>query len=131
MPSLGTCPRGRWDLGVPWGVGGSEIQPDLACELLTSMAHATDNFFGPHPLGPWGGAKRSNIKKSQSQKAISKIFKPNFVCLLTNDRYTTYQRGFSLHRLGHAPGVGLRGTVGGGWGVKKLFFLPKPTRFGV
>ena len=32
-------PQG-WDLGVPWGVGGSkkkfsEIQPDLVCELLT------------------------------------------------------------------------------------------------
>ena len=25
------------------------------------------NFFGPHPLGPWGGVKRSNIIKSQSQ----------------------------------------------------------------
>ena len=24
-------------------------------------------FWGPHPLGPWGGAKRSNIIKSQSQ----------------------------------------------------------------
>ena len=32
-------PQG-WDLGVPWGVGGSknffsQIQPDLVCELLT------------------------------------------------------------------------------------------------
>ena len=32
-------PQG-WDLGVPWGVGGSkiffsEIQPDLVCELLS------------------------------------------------------------------------------------------------
>ena len=40
--------------------------------------------------------------------------------LLTNERYKTYQMGFSFGRLGHGPGVGLRGTVGGGaGGVKK------------
>ena len=35
------------------------------------------------------------------------------MCLLTHERYKTYQMGFSFGRLGHAPGVGLRGTVGG------------------
>ena len=54
-------------VGVEWSKKNSEIQPDLVCELLTSMAHATAQFLGPHPLGPWGGAKRSNIIKSQSQ----------------------------------------------------------------
>ena len=49
--------------------------------------------------------------------SISKIFIPNFVCVLTNERYTTYQTGFSFRRLGHAPGVGLRGA-GGAKGVK-------------
>ena len=49
--------------------------------------------------------------------------------LLTNERYKTYQMGFSFGRLGHGPGVGLRGSIGGGggggggWGVKKNFFL--------
>ena len=43
------------------------------------------------------------------------------MCLLTNERYKTYQTGFSFGRLGHAPGVGLGGTVGG-CGVKKFFF---------
>ena len=43
-------------LWVPLGVGESkiiffEIQPDLVCELLTSMAHATAQFFWPPP--PW------------------------------------------------------------------------------
>ena len=75
------------------------------------MAHTTTIFWVPAPLGPWGGAKRSNIIKSQLLKSISKIFKQNFVCLLTNERYKTYQAGFSLDRLGHAPGVGLGGTV--------------------
>ena len=32
------------------------------------------NFFGPHPLGPWGGAKRSNIIKSQSQSQFQRFF---------------------------------------------------------
>ena len=45
------------------------------------------------------------------------------MCILTNDRYKTYETGFSFVRLGHAPGVGLGGTVGG-CGVKKKF-LPK------
>ena len=45
-------------------------------------------------------------------------FKSNFVCLLTNERYQTYKTGFSFHRLGHAPGVGLGGAGGG-----KLNFL--------
>ena len=47
------------------GVGGlgsqkkkSEIQPDLACELLTSIAHVTAHFFFiPTPWGPGEGPK--------------------------------------------------------------------------
>ena len=61
------------------------------------MAHAMAQFFGSHPLGPWGGAKRSNIIKSQSQ--------------------SQFQRFLKFRRLGHAPGVGLGGTVGGGGGL--------------
>ena len=45
-------------------------------------------------------------------KSISKIFIPNFVCVLTNKRYKTYQTGFLFCRLGHALGVGLGGTYG-------------------
>ena len=70
-------PQG-WDLGVRWGVGGSknffsQIQPDLMCGLLTSMTHATVQFFGPRLLGPWGGAKRSNIIKSQLQSQFQRF----------------------------------------------------------
>ena len=43
------------------------------------------------------------------------------MCLLTHERYKTYQTGFSFGRLGHAPGVGLGGTVGVG-DAKKFFF---------
>ena len=42
--------------------------------------------------------------------SISSIFIPNFVCVLTNERYKTYQTRFLFCRLGHAPGVGLWGT---------------------
>ena len=43
------------------------------------------------------------------------------MCFLTNERYKTYQTGFSFCCLGHAPGVGLRGA-GGAQGVKKNIF---------
>ena len=50
--------------------------------------------------------------------------------LLTNERYKTYQMGFSFGRLGHGPGVGLRGTVGGGGlGGQKNFFLENQPDF--
>ena len=76
IPSSGSCPKGQtWE--YRGGLGGqkkkSEIQPDLVCELLTSMANATAQFFGPAPLGPWGGAKRSNIIKSQSQSKFQRF----------------------------------------------------------
>ena len=51
--------------------------------------------------------------------SISKIFIPYFVCVLTNERYKTYQTGFIFCRLYHAPGVGLEGT-GGTQGVKNF-----------
>ena len=77
-------------------------------------------FFGPRPLGPWEGAKRSNITKSELQSQFSKIFKPNFVYLLTNERYITYQTGFSFGHLGHAQGWDL----GDCWGIGgQIFFL--------
>ena len=72
------------------------------------------NILGPHPLGPWGGAKNVKYHLISFTKSISKIFKPNLVCLLINERYITYQTRFSFSRLGHAQGVGLGGTGGGG-----------------
>ena len=43
------------------------------------------------------------------------------MCVLTNERYKTYQTAFSLCSLGHAPGVGLSGA-GGAQVVKKSNF---------
>ena len=53
-------------------------------------------------------------------KSNSKIFIPNFVCVLTNERYKTYQTGFLFCHLGHAPGMGLGGP-GGAQRVKTNF----------
>ena len=75
-------------------------------------------FFWPRPLGRGQKVKYHLISVT---KSISKIFIPTFVCVLTYERYKTYQTGFSFCRLGHAPGVGLRGA-GGGQGVKMIFF---------
>ena len=83
-----------------------EIQPNLVCELLTWIGRATA-FFGPRPMGPWGEVKRSNIILFQLQSQFQRFFIPNFVCVLTNERYKIYQTGFLFYRLGHILGVGL------------------------
>ena len=62
-------------------------------------------------------------------KTISKNFIPNFVCVLTNERYKTYQTGFSFCPLGHAPWVGLWGA-GGAQGVKKTWSCGTSNRRG-
>ena len=82
------------------------------------MGHAMSNFFAP-PWGPGEGSK-GQISFNFNFKSISKIFKPNFVCVLTNERYKTYQTGFAFCFLGLAPGVVL-GALGVPRGSKKLF----------
>ena len=81
----------------------------------------------PAPMGPWGGARRSNIIKSQSQSQFQRFLTKLCVRLLTNERYKTYQTGFLLCRLGQAPGWDLRVPVG--LGVN--FIFRNSTRFGV
>ena len=44
--------------------------------------------------------------------SISKIFKPNFVCVFTNKIYETYQTEFTFCRLGQYSGYVLVGVVG-------------------
>ena len=98
-----------------------EIQPNLVCELLTWMGRATANIFSPRPPGALGRGQKVKYHLVSITKSISKIFIPNFVCVLTNERYKTYQTGFSFRRLGHAPGVGFRGA-GGAQGFKNILF---------
>ena len=85
------------------------------------MGRATSNFFLAPPPGALGRGQKVKYHLISITKSISKIFIPNFVCVLTNERYKTYQTGFSFCTLGHAPGVGLW-DAGGAQGVKKEFF---------
>ena len=84
-------------------------------------------FLVPTP-GALGRGQKVKYHLIWITKSISKIFKPNFVYLLTNERYITYHTGFSFSRLGHAQGWDL----GAPWGVGvKNFFFWNSTRFGV
>ena len=78
-------------------------------------------FFWAPPPGALGRGQKVKYHLISITKSIAKIFIPNFVCVLTNERYKTYQTGSLFCRLGHIPGVGLWGT-GGSQGVK-FFFL--------
>ena len=73
------------------------------------------------PPGALGRGQKVKYHFISITKSISKIFIPNFVCVLTNESYKTYQTGFSLCSLGHAPGVGLWGARGAQV-VKKVIF---------
>ena len=77
-------------------------------------------FFGPAPWGPREGSK-GQISFNFNYKVNFKKFYTNFVCVLKNERYKTYQTGFSFCPLCHAPGVGHWGA-GGARGVKKNLF---------
>ena len=67
------------------------------------MGRATSNFLAPPP-GALGRGQKVKYHLISITKSISKICVPNFVCVLTNERYKAYQMGFSFCRLGHAPG---------------------------
>ena len=79
------------------------------------------NFFLALPPGALGRSQKVKYHLISITKSISKIFIPNFVCVLTNERYKTYQTSFLFCSLGHAPVVGLWGT-GGAQVVKKRNF---------
>ena len=80
-----------------------------------NWARSVKKFLAPPP-GALGRGQKVKYHLISITKSIKKIFFPNFVCFLTNERYKTYQTGFLFCRLGHAPGVGLWGT-GGAQGV--------------
>ena len=127
--SPGSCPRGG-----TWGYLGAKIKfCPAVCELCYLLINHWTKFnqiwcvsyshkrstqrqilFWPRPWGPGEG---SNVKYHliSITKSTSKIFIPNFVCVLINERYKTYQMGFLFCRLGHAQGVGF-------WGMGQFFF---------
>ena len=79
-------------------------------------------FFLAPPPGAIRRGQKVKYHLISITKSISKIFIPNFVCVLTNERYKTYQTGFLFCPLNHAPGVGLWGA-GGAQEIKKIFFF--------
>ena len=86
------------------------------------MGRATAKIFLVPPPEALGRGQKVKYHLISITKSISKIFIPNLVCVLTNERYKTYQTGFSFCRMGHALGVGLRGTGGAQGGQKKFLF---------
>ena len=72
-------------------------------------ARNVKTFLAPLP-GALGRGQKVKYHLISITKSISKILIPNFVYVLTNERYKTYQTGFLFCRLGHALGVGLGGT---------------------
>ena len=85
------------------------------------MGRTTLKFFLAPPPGTLGRGQKVKYHLISITKSISKIFIPNFVCVLTNERYKTYQTGFLFCCMGHAPWMGLKGTWGA-QGVNKIFF---------
>ena len=70
-------PQG-WDLGVLRGVGGLQFFfPKFNQIWCVSYLHEWHihrcHFLGPSPLGPWGGAKKSNIIKSELQNQFQRF----------------------------------------------------------
>ena len=70
-------------------------------------------FGSPQPMA-LGRVQKVKYHHILISKSISKILKQNFVYLLTNERYITFQTGYSFGRLGHAQGWDL--GVPWGWG---------------
>ena len=141
IPSPGSCPRGRTcgycggggGGGGDWGVKKNfpEIQPDLACEFLTSMAHAMAHFLGPHPLGPWEGAKRSNIIKSQSQSQFQRFLNQTLCVFSQMKDIKNIRRDFHSIAWVMPQGWDLGVSRGGGGVGGQKTFPPNSTRFGV
>ena len=83
------------------------------------MGRATSTFFA-QPPGALGRSQKVKYHLISITKSISKICVPNFVCVLINERYKAYQRGYSFCRLGHVQEVRLWGAAGA-QGVKYYF----------
>ena len=85
------------------------------------------NFFGPHPLGPWGGAKRSIIIISQSLSQFQRFLNQT-LCVFSQIRdIKPIRRDF--HSVAWVMPLG--SDLGVPWVVELSFFSRNSTRFGV
>ena len=119
-------------LGVHWGFGVKKSFLKFNQSWCVSYLHEwhmqRHNILCSRPVGAFGRGQKVKYHLILITKSITKIFKPNFVCLLKNERYKTYRTGFSIDCQGHAQGVGLGGTVGG---LGSISFFPNSTRVSV
>ena len=77
----GSCPRGRAEGGC-----GVKIVSDS-----NEWHMQRHNFFGSCPLGPWGGAKRSNIIKFQLLSQFQ-LFLNQTLCVFSQMKDTKHFR---------------------------------------
>ena len=119
-------PQGS-DLGVPWGVERSKkfFFPKFNHIWCVSNLHQwhmqQHNFFGPYPLGPCLGAKRSNIIKPQSQSQFQRFFN-QFLCVFSQLKDMKHIRR-DFHSVAWVMPQGWDLVVpGGGLGGPKTFF---------
>ena len=126
-------PQGS-DLGVPWGVEWSKKKffwNSTRFGVWVTYINGTCNgpiFFGPNPLGPWGGAKRSNIIKSQSQSQFQRFLNQT-LCVFSQLKDIKHIR-WDFHSVAWVMPQGLDFGIPWGLGGPKTFF-PNSTRFGV
>ena len=85
-------------------------------------------FWGPRPLGPWGGTKRSNIIKSELQRQFQRFLNET-LCIFSQMKDIKHIRRDFHSASWVMPRGGTCGTVGG-WGFK-IFFPQNSTRLGV
>ena len=117
-------PQGQ-DLGLRWGVESSKefFFPKFNQMWCVSNLHQwhmqRHNILDSHPLGPWGGAKRSNIIKSQSQSQFQR-FLSQTLCVFSQLKDIKHIRG-DLHSLAW--------VMPQGWGLGVLWGLGGPKTF--
>ena len=78
------------------------------------------HFLGPRPLGPWGGAKRSNIIKSELQSQFQRFLNQT-LCIFSQTKDIKQIR-WDFHSTAWVmPRGGIWGTSGAGG--SEFFFL--------
>ena len=106
-------------VGVEWSKKKIPKFNQIWCVSYLHQWHMQrHNYFGPHPLGPWGGAKRSNIIKSQSQSQFLR-FVNQTLCVFSQMQDVKHIRRY-FHSVARSC---LRGGTS--------FFSPNSIRFGV
>ena len=121
-----------WDLGVTLGLWGQFFFLKFNQIWCVSYLHEwhmhRHNFLGSRPLGPWGGAKRSNIIKSELQSQFQRFLNQT-LCVLSQMKNIKHIRQDFHSATWVMPRGGTWGYPGGLGGPN--FFFRNLTRFGM